>query len=399
MPEAERTLLGARVMIAAFNMSGYAGWSAVGSIGDETIAIARASGDPGAIVDALVLFMQTEIMTRGGRQTDGLRAAGMEALQLATDLDDPFRLSTVLTGLAMIDAQTDPEAANGLARAGGGGRPTKRESRPPSRARSRCAGGSRAASGRDDRAQHWFREAAERTRAIGDDRFTMSSQSELAHALRRTGAIDEADAEYRQTIVGWQRSGNRGAVANQLEVDGLHGDRPRPGPEGGSAAGRGRSPARSVGRPDDRRRARRVRRRDRNACAGSSTRRRCAMRGPTVERCPRPPPWRWPSPRRQTHQVVLRIEFAGEIWLWRGPAPYHFITVPDDGCADLRAIAPVVSYGWGMIPATVRIGRTVFETALWPKDGGYVVPIKDVVRAAEALALGDIAAVELTVRT
>ena len=96
---------------------------------------------------------------------------------------------------------------------------------------------------------------------------------------------------------------------------------------------------------------------------------------------------------------MLRIEFAGEIWLWRGPAPYHFITVPDDGCADLRAIASVVSYGWGMIPATVRIGRTVFETALWPKDGRYVVPIKDVVRAAEALALGDIAAVELTVRT
>jgi hypothetical protein len=45
----------------------------------------------------------------------------------------------------------------------------------------------------------------------------MSSQSELGHALRRAGSIDDADAEYRQTIVGWQRTGNRGAVANQLE--------------------------------------------------------------------------------------------------------------------------------------------------------------------------------------
>jgi hypothetical protein len=45
----------------------------------------------------------------------------------------------------------------------------------------------------------------------------MSSRSELAHSLRRAGALDEADAEYRQTIVGWQRTGNRGAVANQLE--------------------------------------------------------------------------------------------------------------------------------------------------------------------------------------
>ena len=45
----------------------------------------------------------------------------------------------------------------------------------------------------------------------------MSSRSELAHSLRRAGALDEADAEYRQTILGWQRTGNRGAVANQLE--------------------------------------------------------------------------------------------------------------------------------------------------------------------------------------
>ena len=29
--------------------------------------------------------------------------------------------------------------------------------------------------------------------------------------------IDEAEVEYRQSIHGWQRSGNRGAVANQLE--------------------------------------------------------------------------------------------------------------------------------------------------------------------------------------
>jgi Domain of unknown function (DUF1905) len=94
----------------------------------------------------------------------------------------------------------------------------------------------------------------------------------------------------------------------------------------------------------------------------------------------------------------MAIEFAGELWYWRGPAPFHFITVPDDACVQLRALAPVVSYGWGMIPATIRIGGTLWETALWPKDGRYVVPIKDFVRAAEDLALGDIAAVALTVR-
>ena len=216
MPEAERTLLGARVMVAAFNMSGYTGWTAVGSIGDETIALARASGDRAAIIDALVLFMQTEIMTRGGRQADGLRASGMEALQLATDLDDPFRLSTVLTGLAMIDAPTDPDAAEAwLERASAA---AERSGNPAAIAATfQMHGRAAARSGRDDLAQHWFREAARRYGEIGDTRFTMSSQSELAHSMRRAGATLEAEAEYRQTIVGWQGTGNRGAVANQLE--------------------------------------------------------------------------------------------------------------------------------------------------------------------------------------
>ncbi len=216
MPETERTLIGARVMVAAFNMSGYAGWSAVGAIGDDTIAIARASGDRAAITDALVLSMQTEIMTRGGRHTDGLRAWGMEALELATDLDDPLRLSTVLTGLAMIDAQTDPDAAEAWLE--GAFAAAERSGNPAAIAggfqmRGRVA--SRA--GRHVEAQRWFREATERYALTGDMRFTMSSRSELAHSLRRAGANDEAEAEYRETILGWQRSGNRGAVANQLE--------------------------------------------------------------------------------------------------------------------------------------------------------------------------------------
>ena len=93
----------------------------------------------------------------------------------------------------------------------------------------------------------------------------------------------------------------------------------------------------------------------------------------------------------------MRLEFAGELYSWRGPAPYHFIKVPEEECVVLREASPIVSYGWGVIPVRVRIGESVFETSLFPKDGGYVVPIKDVVRNAEGLALGDIVMVEMTV--
>jgi hypothetical protein len=94
----------------------------------------------------------------------------------------------------------------------------------------------------------------------------------------------------------------------------------------------------------------------------------------------------------------LKFTFVGELWYWRGPSPYHFITVPHDAADAIHGIAANVTYGWGMIPATVRIGGSTWATALWPKDGGYVVPIKDAYRNAEGLTLGERVAVQLVIR-
>ncbi len=94
----------------------------------------------------------------------------------------------------------------------------------------------------------------------------------------------------------------------------------------------------------------------------------------------------------------MDLEFSGEIWHWRGPAPYHFVTVPEPVSSALHAVASAVTYGWGMIPVLVRIGETAWETSLFPKDGGYVVPLKDRARAAEGLEVGDVVTLRLTVR-
>lgn len=72
----------------------------------------------------------------------------------------------------------------------------------------------------------------------------------------------------------------------------------------------------------------------------------------------------------------LELEFSGDVWFWKGPAPWHFVTVPDEACGALEAVAAQVSYGWGMIPVRARIGPTTWTTSLFPKDGAYVVPLK-----------------------
>jgi hypothetical protein len=90
----------------------------------------------------------------------------------------------------------------------------------------------------------------------------------------------------------------------------------------------------------------------------------------------------------------MDLEFSAVVFEWRGPAPYHFLAVPEDEADQIRETASAVTYGWGMIPVRGRIGETDFTTSLWPQAGGYVVPIKDAVRRPERLELGD----EVTVR-
>jgi hypothetical protein len=93
----------------------------------------------------------------------------------------------------------------------------------------------------------------------------------------------------------------------------------------------------------------------------------------------------------------MELEFTGEIWFWKGPSPFHFVTVPEEQSAAIESVAALVSYGWGVIPVAARIGGTDWTTSLFPKEGGYVLPLKDAVRRSEGLMLGDTAAVRLEV--
>jgi hypothetical protein len=93
----------------------------------------------------------------------------------------------------------------------------------------------------------------------------------------------------------------------------------------------------------------------------------------------------------------VRLEFEAEVFQWRGPSPYYFVAVPEPMCDDLRVAAHDVSYGWGVVPVTVQIGATSWTTSLFPKDGGYLVPLKDRVREAEDIAQDDIVQLVLTV--
>lgn len=86
---------------------------------------------------------------------------------------------------------------------------------------------------------------------------------------------------------------------------------------------------------------------------------------------------------------AVELRFSGEVVWWRGPAPHHFVALPGPEAERLRAVASRVTYGWGCIPATVTLGGTTFTTSIFPRDGGFLVPLKVAARRAEGVELGD----------
>ena len=91
----------------------------------------------------------------------------------------------------------------------------------------------------------------------------------------------------------------------------------------------------------------------------------------------------------------MDLEFSGEIIEWRGPAPFHFVEVPDEQSGAIEDVKSAVTYGWGAIPVTATVGRTTFTTSLFPKGDLYLVPMKVAVRRAEQLDLGDVVSIRL----
>jgi hypothetical protein len=71
--------------------------------------------------------------------------------------------------------------------------------------------------------------------------------------------------------------------------------------------------------------------------------------------------------------------------------------MPADDSEDLKEAARELVY-WGQVPVLATIGETEFATALFPKGGRYLVPVKVAVQRAEGIAEGDVVTVRLEVR-
>ncbi len=93
----------------------------------------------------------------------------------------------------------------------------------------------------------------------------------------------------------------------------------------------------------------------------------------------------------------MELAFDGPVLEWRGPSPYFFVEIPEPVCADIAEVAAMATYGWGVIPVEATIRGRTFTTSLFPKNGGYLLPLKVAVRKPLGLDEGDVVAVEMAI--
>lgn len=91
----------------------------------------------------------------------------------------------------------------------------------------------------------------------------------------------------------------------------------------------------------------------------------------------------------------MSFEFDSVTIEWRGPAPFVFAPVPEDISAEIKSMSQRLTYGWGVIPAKVRIGKTTYSTSLFPRQGIYLVPIKVAVQKAESVGIDELISLQI----
>ena len=98
-----------------------------------------------------------------------------------------------------------------------------------------------------------------------------------------------------------------------------------------------------------------------------------------------------------TAEPLADLSFTASVIEWRGPAPFYFIAVPDEQVGEVAYAARLASYGWGCVPVSATVNDVAFTTSLFPRDGGYLLPLKVAVRKQADIALGNVVDVRMRI--
>lgn len=94
----------------------------------------------------------------------------------------------------------------------------------------------------------------------------------------------------------------------------------------------------------------------------------------------------------------MTFEFSAPLWL-HAAGRWYFVSVPPEISDDIGELAAGIRGGFGSVRVTVTVGRTTWQTSIFPdkKTATYALPMKKLVRTAENLDEGDTVQIALEI--
>lgn len=89
--------------------------------------------------------------------------------------------------------------------------------------------------------------------------------------------------------------------------------------------------------------------------------------------------------------MAASYKLKSKVWPYPGMAAWRFLTVPKKDSEAIKKRYGAQARGWGSLPVAVKIGKTEWNTSIFPdkKSGTYLLPLKAAVRRAEGIDDGD----------
>lgn len=81
------------------------------------------------------------------------------------------------------------------------------------------------------------------------------------------------------------------------------------------------------------------------------------------------------------------FQIKTKVWVYPGMAAWRFATIPKEISEEISEVFAPFKRGWGSLKVRVSLGKTVWETSIFPdkKEGVYLLPLKAAVRKKEAI--------------
>ncbi len=86
--------------------------------------------------------------------------------------------------------------------------------------------------------------------------------------------------------------------------------------------------------------------------------------------------------------VTGAYKLKSNVFVYPGMSAWRFLALPKKQGQEIKEKFGARAKGWGSLPVSVTIGKTVWETSIFPdkKSGTYLLPLKAKIRKAEGIS-------------